>query len=253
MIPLSLQYYRQYTVCSLRPVHCLVILDLIISWSVLLADIARWPHFNGTCGTPIGSEVTYTDAGDLDVVSCAQVCNSVAKCIAITIDSKTTTCRLATECTLRLHTSDDMVCFDCMLCWISMTVIYTSLCVSRFGATTHVHPCALLLCCLQVTILLPEGQPFPEPKRIEVKSDTEPISTLPSCDGTCPASGPCAEPFVCRMGQCFRGALHPDMMPCDDGDALTSNDVCRAGVCQGSHSPLESTFAKNTSFIQHMH
>lgn len=29
------------------------------------------------------------------------------------------------------------------------------------------------------------------------------------------------------------------MTPCDDGDELTTDDVCRAGVCQGRHSPLD--------------
>eukprot|EP00035_Acanthoeca_spectabilis_P021451 m.438298 g.438298 ORF g.438298 m.438298 type:complete len:299 (+) comp18221_c0_seq1:378-1274(+) len=157
----------------------------------LFGVVDRWPHFNGTCGTLLGREAVYTDVRQVPTVSCIDVCNSVtrSRCKAVTVNAKTGLCRLASECTIRIHAENE------------------------------------------VTIVLPDGD--------LIQNDEHEDQVQSDCEGTCPAAGPCAEPFVCRSGRCFRGPNFPDMTPCDDGDELTTDDVCRAGVCQGRHSPLD--------------
>ena len=154
------------------------------------------------------------------MASCVGVCKSVLKCRAVTINTATRTCRLARECPLRLH----------------------------FAVN-------------EITVLLPDDDSPPDVggnplKHTAISSrdgyHVDERSAQSSCDDKCPPAGQCAEPFVCHAGQCFRGQERADGTPCDDGDALTSGDVCNSGVCRGSSSPLDGfTMEQDVRCVRH--
>ena len=59
---------------------------------------------------------------------------------------------------------------------------------------------------------------------------------IPKCTNVqCPAATQCMQPSACQpsTGQCAQAAPKADGTPCDDFDADTLNDACKAGVCTG--------------------
>lgn len=73
------------------------------------ADVLGWASYNGSCGSSVGLEVQYRDV-DLDVVSaadCIDHCRLDDACAAVTVlqNSGTMTCRMASSCSFRHHSS----------------------------------------------------------------------------------------------------------------------------------------------------
>jgi len=57
-------------------------------------------------------------------------------------------------------------------------------------------------------------------------------------DGDCKAFRDSCNEGVCRGGLCAYSPL-PDEMPCDDGNACTTNTRCHTGVCFGQYVCFE--------------
>jgi len=51
--------------------------------------------------------------------------------------------------------------------------------------------------------------------------------------GGCPVADSCHHPWSCSLGVCFLGLAVANGTPCDDGNGVTVNDTCAAGVCGG--------------------
>jgi len=166
---------------------------------------AHWPNFAGSCGTSVGLQVTYTDAGLVEENSCYSLCESIASCVAFTVESKDNdvalargvrNCRLATSCAIELRGK---------------------------GIRTFVKPSE-------------EEAPALDTVATHTKSRFYSSSKPPenACDFCPDVYGPCYGVPLCRNGQCFRG------IPLANGKTCVAASggigVCTKGQCTDDYT-----------------
>jgi len=132
-----------------------------------LAD--HWPNFQGSCGTSVGLQVTYTEAGEVEENNCYSLCESIANCVAFTVESSPNgikKCKLATTCAIELQGD---------------------------GIQTFVKP------------LEDDSLALDTVSTTKSKFRTSKTPAANACDFCPDIYGPCYGVPLCRNGQCFRG------------------------------------------------